>query len=915
MGDKPTAIPLRMFLLILTMGLFMISILVYTFYTGYRMNKVYAPLIDAAMEIKLEATLAHLWFEEIMSGDHPTDMKEVWEHQDQAAWYAKAMLEGGRNQEGVFIALDDAEMRGKIKIVQETLAAFRELTKKRIETKDISVSSTDIDRRHDNLFLNLLNYADEVETMLQQAMAKDMLRFRYTQVALIIVFVLLFLFIGITFWFFDRQRVKHFQSLHKANENLKIEIFERKQVEDALRGSEEKYRTVFESSSDAIMLLDDRGFIDCNDQALKMFGLTNKEELIGTHPSELSPPNQPDGEDSLTAANNRIAATFKDGYNKFEWVHRRKTGEEFTADVLLTSLELHGEQILHSVVRDISKMTAYRHELEGMVEERTAELNKTIAEAERNRAELLESERQLGIRNRIGDIFLIRSETDMYSDILDIILEIMASKYGFFGYINEDGDMVAPSMTKDIMDKCQIPDKDIIFPRRDWVAMWGKTLLEKKTLFANKGLHLPKGHVALARAVIVPILYQEELIGILAVADKETDYDEKDIQLLETISAYIAPILHARLQRDIEERARRKAEKKLQASLSDTEQARERVNGILKAVADGLIVTDIYNRIVLMNRAAENLLGVRLSEVLDRPIDFAIKEKTLRDKVIESLTEKTTGYKFDFEMQSDDPEHPRIMRARTSVILDPEQRETGIVTIIHDVTLEREVDRMKTEFISTAAHELRTPLTSIQGFSEILLMRENLKPEEKKKFLTYINKQAVALAGIVNDLLDISRIESGRGFTLEKVLCNAGDAIKNSLLYFQEQYSNHTFEAILPEKPVSLFVDKEKMEQVLKNLLSNAVKYSPEGGLIRVIGKVSADHYLVSIEDQGLGMTPEQVDKIFDKFYRADASSTAIEGTGLGMTIVMHIVEAHGGKVWVESELGKGTTVRFTIPI
>ncbi len=131
----------------------------------------------------------------------------------------------------------------------------------------------------------------------------------------------------------------------------------------------------------------------------------------------------------------------------------------------------------------------------------------------------------------------------------------------------------------------------------------------------------------------VPILYQDELTGILAVADKETDYDEKDREILETISAHITPILSTRLQRDIQERARREAEKKLRASLSDTEQARDSIDGILKSVADGLIVTDTYNRVVLMNRAAEDLLGVRFSEVIDRHIDFAIKEKTLREKV------------------------------------------------------------------------------------------------------------------------------------------------------------------------------------------------------------------------------------------------------------------------------------------
>jgi PAS domain S-box-containing protein len=355
--------------------------------------------------------------------------------------------------------------------------------------------------------------------------------------------------------------------------------------------------------------------------------------------------------------------------------------------------------------------------------------------------------------------------------------------------------------------------------------------------------------------------------------------------------------------------------KEVKKALKNTEEARDRIDGIIKSIADGLIVTDMYNRVILMNKEAEDLLGVRFSEVIDRPIDFAIEEKTLREKVTETLGKKSTGYQFYFELPGNDPKHPRIMRARTSVIHDRKGRETGIVTIMHDVTHEREVDRMKTEFISTAAHELRTPLTSIQGFSEILLTRDDLNLGDQKRFLSYINNQSVSLAHIINDLLDISRIESGRGFTLTKNFYNPIDIIRDVIPYFQENYKEHKFEVASLEEPVKLYVDKEKIEQVIKNLLSNAVKYSPEGGMIRVNGEGINDYYQVSVEDQGMGMTPEQVEKIFDKFYRVDASNVAIEGTGLGMTIVKYIVEAHEGNVWVESKLSKGTTVSFTIPL
>jgi signal transduction histidine kinase len=222
---------------------------------------------------------------------------------------------------------------------------------------------------------------------------------------------------------------------------------------------------------------------------------------------------------------------------------------------------------------------------------------------------------------------------------------------------------------------------------------------------------------------------------------------------------------------------------------------------------------------------------------------------------------------------------------------------------------------LKSEFISTAAHELRTPLTSIQGFSEILKIRDDLDDEKRKRFLTYINKQAVNLGNIISDLLDISRIESGMGFSLKKKKCKISDCILRVFSIYKISHPNHSFYFYLPDKETEVFVDIVKMEQVTENILSNAVKYSPYGGEIRIKGKILENKYMVSVEDKGIGMTPKQVEKIFEKFFRGDSSDTATEGTGLGMSIVKHIIEDHKGKIWVESKLGKGTKICFTIPM
>ena len=281
-----TATPWRMYILIVIVGLITTGIVSYGFYKGDRMNKVYAPLIDAAMEIKLETTTAHLWFEEIISGDRHEDIEVVWEHLNQADWYAKAILEGGRNPEGTFIPLDDAKMRQEIGEAQEKLMAFRDITKQRIDSKETSGIGTVIDQRYDAVFSDLLSQADEVETRLQQVMAKDLGRFRFTQLVLIVICFILFLSIGTAFWRFDRLRTMDFMSLNKMNEDLEKEMSERKQTEAALKESEARYRAMFENISNGVAVYksvnsgEDFIFVDFNKAGEEMEKV-KRGELIG----------------------------------------------------------------------------------------------------------------------------------------------------------------------------------------------------------------------------------------------------------------------------------------------------------------------------------------------------------------------------------------------------------------------------------------------------------------------------------------------------------------------------------------------------------------------------------------------------------------------------------------------------------
>jgi signal transduction histidine kinase len=230
----------------------------------------------------------------------------------------------------------------------------------------------------------------------------------------------------------------------------------------------------------------------------------------------------------------------------------------------------------------------------------------------------------------------------------------------------------------------------------------------------------------------------------------------------------------------------------------------------------------------------------------------------------------------------------------------------------------RDSDRMKSHFISTAAHELRTPLSSISGYVELLLHPEiigGIDTDTQREFLEEISAKTEALCTLVDDLLDVSRIESGCPIPLERQPCDVGGIIQKEVHHFRIHTPKHSFELSLSENQGSeIWVDQNKIVQVLENLISNAVKFSSSECVIHITGAGTESGYRMVVADEGIGMTPEQVEQVFDKFYRVDYTDTAIGGLGLGMNIVQQIINAHGGNIRVTSELGRGTVVTVDLP-
>lgn len=352
----------------------------------------------------------------------------------------------------------------------------------------------------------------------------------------------------------------------------------------------------------------------------------------------------------------------------------------------------------------------------------------------------------------------------------------------------------------------------------------------------------------------------------------------------------------------------------LQESLEQTRSAQIHIDSILASVADGLLVTDRSDRIVLVNKVVEQFFKMRAERMVNTTLQELLARHALSFIDLNKAEIVGRAQRFDVELPTEELCGIRVLQATSSPVHDQSGTELGgTVTLFHDITKERELDRLKTEFVTTVAHELRTPLTSIQGFSKLLL-EKTFSKEEEKKFHFYINQQAENLTNIISDLFDVSRIESGQGFVLVKKKTAMEPLLREIVELFQKQSPGHWYHLYLDEQQKLLNIDEEKVIQAVKNVLSNAVKYSPEGSHVTVEGKSQGDSYCIKISDKGIGMNPEQLAHIYDKFYRADTSNTAVGGTGLGMGIVRYIVEAHKGEMNIQSLAGTGTTVSITLP-
>jgi PAS domain S-box-containing protein len=337
---------------------------------------------------------------------------------------------------------------------------------------------------------------------------------------------------------------------------------------------------------------------------------------------------------------------------------------------------------------------------------------------------------------------------------------------------------------------------------------------------------------------------------------------------------------------------------------------KERSVAILSNIADGIVAVDREGKVVLWNAAAERITGVPAGDALDRlPSDVLQRE-------LESGDDIATGERLVSLRRGGEEMWLSLTEA---VMRDPAGAVAGRIFAFRDISSERVVEQMKSEFVSNVSRELRSPLTSIYGFAETLLRDDVLFGEEERNtFLGYIASEAGRLTSIVDRLLAVAQLDSGdlqvqlAATDVGEVVAEVVAAAKQSLVL-----DGHEFALELPPEPLAVEADREKLRQIVTDLVENAVKYSPGGGTVRVSARRHDDAVEVQVEDEGIGIPQSEQGRIFAKFYRAESAGRdlASGGTGLGLFIAKELLAAMHGRIWVRSVEGEGSTFAFSLPL
>jgi two-component system phosphate regulon sensor histidine kinase PhoR len=351
--------------------------------------------------------------------------------------------------------------------------------------------------------------------------------------------------------------------------------------------------------------------------------------------------------------------------------------------------------------------------------------------------------------------------------------------------------------------------------------------------------------------------------------------------------------------------------KQIQARIKEVTAHKVQLEAILHSMFDGLMVVDNKGIVVMVNSSLKTMLQIEQDPFGKKPIEV-IRNVDIQ-AIVDALIEDNEGV-LSQELSLLSPHEKTFMIHASPVIRDG--ATDGAVLVFHDITEIKHLETIRRDFVANVSHELRTPLSTIKGYAETLLDGALTDATHAHEFVKIIYDDANRLALLVNDLLDLSKIESGK-FTLYREALSLKPLVERVVAGLMQSAEEKKIELVvnIPDSLDKVYVDEQRISQVLLNLIDNAIKYTLPGGRVRIDAAVKDNYIEVDIEDTGIGIPEADLPRIYERFYRVNKGrSRTLGGTGLGLSIVKHIVQCHGGNVFVESVLAKGSTFSFTIP-
>ncbi|MFC0188641.1 ATP-binding protein [Fictibacillus aquaticus] len=582
-------------------------------------------------------------------------------------------------------------------------------------------------------------------------------------------------------------------------------------------------------------------------------------------------------------------------------VASRITRGEFVDSVPFTNrldeigvLSVSFEKMIRSIRQNEQELTAQNEELAAQQDELSSQqerLRYSLKKTEENERKLLR------LNSFLHSISNIIEQSELLKSMISNMTELTHSNKGLI-WLPEKNQLSSTGLSELEIDHFRRSFKNSGLLARIQECMASQQVIRKSN--SDEQGYVTEEYTC--GDLYIPVYTgQQKLIAVVVLTRIGSSYSNNEIAEYENLSRQIALSIEK------------------QNLYTRSEEQRITMQNVLDSIQEGVQLVDSDGTIVQVNQKFCELMDCSLPHQLNgltlgawtNTLKKAVEDgQDLADFINNAVHGKNNeGSSFIFEVNSKDTKIIQIY----SEYLASNEEQRGTVLVYRDITKQYEVDRMKSEFVTTVSHELRTPLSSVLGFTELMLTRE-LKPERQKKYLTTIHQEAYRLTALINDFLDVQKMESGR-LTYDKKYHTIVPIIEDVIDIQRVNAARHTFSINLKTDRLTIYGDRDKLSQIFMNLISNAVKYSPEGGNIIVNIYDDEKHLFVDIEDEGLGIPNEAISSLFEKFYRVDNSDRRkIGGTGLGLAIVMEIVKSHNGSISVQSLLGKGSTFTVAFP-